>query len=92
MALPSTFLYVVGNLYCGPGRVEDSGLGMGARSGRQTTRGGLGGQHGETHLLGQAVFKDRRGSPKKVLSLKGGGDSGRPFLKDTLSPLVCPET
>lgn len=31
-------------------------------------------------------------SPKKVLSLKGGGDSGRPFLKDTLSPLVCLET
>lgn len=75
MALPSAFLYVVGNLYCGPGRVEDSGLGMGAGSSQQTTREGLGGQYGETHLLGQAVFRDRRQSSKKVLNLKGGGDS-----------------
>lgn len=76
MALPSAFLYVVGNLYCGPGRVEDSGLGIGAGSSQRTTRGGLGEQHGKTHLLGQAVFKDRRGSSKKVLSLKGGRDMG----------------
>lgn len=71
MALPSTYLYMVGNLYCGPGRVEDSGLGMGARSGRQTTRGGLGGQHGETHLLGQAVFKDRSGESQEGAELEG---------------------
>lgn len=75
MALPGAFLYVVGNLYCGPGRAEDSGLGMGAGSGQQTTRGGLRGQHGETHLPGQAVFRDRRGSSKEVLNLEGGGDS-----------------
>jgi hypothetical protein len=75
MALPGAFLYVVRNLYCAPGRVEDSGLGMGAGSGQQTTRGGLGGQHGETRLPGQAVFRDRSGSSKEVLNMKGGGDT-----------------
>lgn len=61
--------------------MEESGLGMGL---------GLASKpQGEAYLLGQScvqgqVVAARRGGPMKVLSLKGGEDTG-PFLKGTNS-------
>lgn len=81
MAFPSAAFYVVGNRCCGPGRVEESGLGWGGWAWPASYRRARAErQHGEAHLPDQPVCKGqvvgaRRGS-QKLLSWEGGEDTG----------------
>lgn len=90
MAFPSAFFYVVGNRCCGPGLVEESGLGMGGlglasklqeSEGRATTWRGT--VAGPTCVQGTG-----RGSQEGVpeaAELGGWRGHRRTFLKGTAS-------